>query len=91
MSFTFLATILAVGYSIFMLWRVSMLWREEGRLLPYVPFFLWGILINVLGAFIFYDMLFTFWWFTLDFAFFICYAFLLIVLVRLINELHEKL
>lgn len=87
MSLTLFATGLIIGYSIIMLWRVSMLWREEGRFSPYTPFFLWGILYSTLAAFVFYKMQFTFWWFMLDFAFFICYAVLLVTFVRIIQKL----
>lgn len=87
MTLTLLATALTVGYSIVTLWRVSMLWREGGLFLPYLPFFLWGILVNALAAFVFYGMIFTFWWFMLDFAFFVCYALFLVTLLRAFYKL----
>lgn len=87
MSPTLFATVLSIGYSIVILWRVSILLREGGLFLPHLPFFLWGILVNALGAFIFYGMLFTFWWFMLDFAFFVCYVLLLATLVRITQKL----
>ncbi len=87
MSPALFSTVLIIGYSIIMLWRVSMLWREEGRFLPCIPFFLWGILYNALAAFVFYEMQFTFWWFILDFAFFVCYVLLLIMLIRVTQKL----
>lgn len=81
-----LFTILPIVYSILMLWHVSTRMRESKLLLPYLPFFFWGILINTLGAFVFYDMFFTFSWFLLDGAFFLCYVLLLITLVYVIRN-----
>lgn len=73
-------TMLLVMYSVVILWHVSMFARERGTFAPFLPFFLWGIFVNALAAFVFYEMQFTFWWFLLDFAFFISYALLLLTL-----------
>lgn len=72
-----LRTVLLVMYSVVILWHVSVFARERGAFAPFLPFLLWGILVNALAAFVFYEMQFTFWWFLLDFAFFLSYALLL--------------
>ncbi len=81
-----IATVLPIGYAIVILWRASMNIREQRTILPFMPFFLWAISINVLGAYVFYEMYFTFWWFLLDLAFFFYYVWLLLYLVRLIKN-----
>jgi len=79
-------TVLPIGYSIIVLWRMSINIREQKTVAPFMPFFMWAISVNVLGAYVFYQMYFTFWWFLLDLAFFLCYLWLLIILVRIINN-----
>ncbi len=86
MTTTIFATVLTITYSIIILWRVTMLAREGEPFTTLAPIFLWGILYNALGAFIYYQMLFTFWWFVLDFLFFACYLWLLVVILSLIKK-----
>jgi hypothetical protein len=82
-----LRTLILVGYSIVMLWCVSWCACKHGRFLPYSPFFLWTLLYNALAAFVYYQMQLTFWWFLLDFAFFICYVLLLITIIRIAQKM----
>ena len=87
---TFTLTTLFFAGSVVLLWWVSIFARRHGNLAPFMPFFLYAILINVRSAFIYYDVTFTAWWSALEFAVFFSYAWLLFVFVRMIFESISK-
>lgn len=82
MTFNLVAPILAIVSAVVILWYISVAFLDHKRFIPLLPLFLWAIFRAVLASFTYYDQIFTFWWWVLDFLFVLVYALLLVILIR---------
>lgn len=72
--------------SVMLLWFVSILARDRGSLAPFLPFFLYAILMNVRGAFLYYEVDFTMLWYALELSILFSYLWLFAIFIHYIIQ-----